>query len=108
MAQLSDLRYAAVSARGVEHSERALLPGVCYCCKTALVTGQNGQLFAAWRHVYPGNIRDIAFSQSLDGGRTFSAHTRVSEDQWQLAGCPDDGPAMAVDARGRSTSSGQR
>ena len=100
MAQLSDLRYAAVSARGVEQSERALLPGVCYCCKTALVTGPNGQLFAAWRHVYPGNIRDIAFSQSLDGGRTFSAHTRVSEDQWQLAGCPDDGPAMAVDARG--------
>ena len=100
MAQWSDLRYATVNARGVEQSERALLPGVCYCCKTALVTGQDGQLFAAWRHVYPGNIRDIAFSQSLDGGRTFSAQTRVSEDQWQLAGCPDDGPAVAVDARG--------
>ena len=100
MAQLSDLRYAAVNARGVEQSERALLPGVCYCCKTALVAGPRGQLFAAWRQVYPGNIRDIAFTQSLDGGRTFSAHTRVSEDQWQLAGCPDDGPAMAVDARG--------
>jgi len=26
--------------------------------------------FAAWRHVYPGNIRDIAFTVSRDGGRT--------------------------------------
>ena len=103
MAQLSDLRYAAVSARGIEHSERALLPGVCYCCKTALVAGPDGRLFAAWRHVYPGNIRDIAFAQSLDGGRTFSAPSRVSEDQWQLAGCPDDGPAMAVDRDGHGS-----
>ena len=26
---------------------------------------------------------------------------RVSEDKWMLEGCPDDGPAMAVDARDR-------
>jgi hypothetical protein len=26
---------------------------------------------------------------------------RVSADEWQIAGCPDDGPAMAVDGSGR-------
>jgi hypothetical protein len=75
--------------------------GVCYCCKTALATAADGAIFAAWRHVYPGNIRDIAFTSSRDGGKTFAPPLRVSEDKWVLEGCPDDGPAMAVDARNR-------
>ena len=80
---------------------RAITGGVCYCCKTALATSADGGVFAAWRHVYPGNIRDIAFTASRDGGETFSPPLRVSEDQWVLEGCPDDGPAMAVDAKQR-------
>jgi hypothetical protein len=98
MAQRSGLYYAAAgdSAMG----ERELFKGVCYCCKTALGVGPDGALFAAWRHVYQGNMRDIAFTTSRDGGRSFSAPVRVSEDRWELNGCPDDGPAMAVDARG--------
>ena len=80
--------------------ERELTTGVCYCCKVAITTARDGALFSAWRHVYPGNIRDIAFTVSRDGGRTFAAPARVSVDQWQLAGCPDDGPAMTADAKG--------
>jgi hypothetical protein len=77
--------------------ERELAKGVCYCCKTSLVSSGDGAIYASWRHVYPGNIRDIALVSSRDGGRTFSAPSRVSEDGWQIEGCPDDGPAMAVD-----------
>ena len=77
-----------------------LLKGVCYCCKVAMATGADGAIIAAWRHVYAGNIRDIAFTISRDGGRTFAAPQRLSEDRWQLAGCPDDGPALAVDGAG--------
>ncbi len=62
-------------------SERSLASGVCYCCKTALAAGPDGTLFAAWRHVYPGDFRDIAFAMSRDGGRSFSAPARVSEDR---------------------------
>ena len=76
------------------------MKGVCYCCKTALAAGPDGTLFAAWRHVFAGNIRDIAFTTSRDGGRTFAAPARVSEDRWQFNGCPEDGPALAVDAAG--------
>jgi hypothetical protein len=79
----------------------AVTGGVCYCCKTAIATAADGAVFTAWRHVYPGNIRDIAFTASHDGGRTFAPPIRVSEDKWVLEGCPDDGPAMAVDARNR-------
>jgi hypothetical protein len=80
--------------------EREIAKGVCYCCKTALVTGAGGAVFAAWRHVFAANIRDIAFAMSRDGGRTFAPPVRVSQDHWQLDGCPDDGPALAVDERG--------
>ena len=90
MAQFSGLYYSNGAA------ERELAKGVCYCCKVAFTAASNGSLYAAWRHVYKGNIRDIAFLSSRDGGRTFSPPSRVSEDNWQLAGCPDDGPAIAI------------
>jgi len=99
MARKSGLYYARDTGGTAPH-ERELLSGVCYCCKVALATAPGGAVFAAWRHVYPGNIRDIAFIASRDGGRTFGAQGRVSTDGWELAGCPDDGPAMAVDLDG--------
>jgi hypothetical protein len=97
MAQGSSLYYASDAGSA---AEREVLKGVCYCCKVAMVTGRDGALFAAWRHVYPGNIRDIAFTSSRNGGRTFAVPTRISNDDWELAGCPDDGPALAVDGSG--------
>ena len=95
-AQLSKLMFARLDR---SDSSRQLTGGVCYCCKTAIAQGRDGTLFTAWRHVYPGNFRDMAMSVSRDGGRTFAPPVRVSEDQWMLEGCPDDGPAVAVDAR---------
>jgi hypothetical protein len=100
MAQKSGLYYAAAKLSSSSTGERELAKGVCYCCKTALVAGRKGELYAAWRHVYPGNYRDMAVAVSRDGGATFSAPVRVSEDGWSITGCPDDGPAMAVDATG--------
>lgn len=80
--------------------ERELFKGVCYCCKTALAIGPKNEVYAAWRHVFPGNLRDMGFTMSRDGGKTFSPLLRVAEDGWSINGCPDDGPAMAVDAAG--------
>jgi hypothetical protein len=95
MAQKSGLYYAADG--GVE---RELFKGVCYCCKTALAVGPKGELYAAWRHVFPGNMRDMAMTLSRDGGKTFTPLVRVNHDGWSINGCPDDGPAMAVGADG--------
>ena len=97
-AELSKLYFGFVDS---SDAPRVLTGGVCYCCKTALAAGADGSLYAAWRHVYPGNIRDIAFTLSRDGGRTFSTPARVSEDKWVLDGCPENGPAMAVGPKGR-------
>jgi hypothetical protein len=38
---------------------------------------------------------------SRDGGRTFTDPVRVSEDKWELDGCPENGPAIAVDPSSR-------
>jgi hypothetical protein len=93
-AQLSKLFFARLDGGD---SSRALTGGVCYCCKTSIATDASGGIYAAWRHVYDGNIRDIAFSKSVDGGRTFTSPARVSDDKWVLDGCPENGPALAVD-----------
>jgi len=98
MAQKSKLYFSSLDGTA---APQVVTGGVCYCCKTALVQGVGGAVYAAWRHVYPGNLRDMAFTMSRDGGRTFASPIRVSEDHWVLEGCPDDGPAMAVDPNGR-------
>lgn len=94
MAQRSGLYYT--SGKG----ERELFKGVCYCCKTALAVGPGGHIFAAWRHVFANNMRDIGFTMSRDGGASFTPLLRVHEDKWSINGCPDDGPAIAVDRAG--------
>jgi len=95
-AQLSKLYSATLDDNSSSHP---ITGGVCYCCKTAIAVGAQNDIYLAWRHVYPQNVRDMAFTESHDGGRTFSAPIRISEDKWQIEGCPEDGPALAVDAR---------
>jgi len=93
-AQLSQIFFAGLNDPA---SARAIAAGVCYCCKTSVAVGADGSIVAAWRHVYPGNIRDIAFTKSANGGRSFAPPVRVSQDNWVLNGCPENGPALAVD-----------
>lgn len=97
-AQLSKLFFGRLDDPS---STRAVAGGVCYCCKTAVATGTGRSVYAAWRHVYPGNVRDVAFTMSTDGGQTFAPPLRISDDQWTLDGCPENGPALAVDAVNR-------
>lgn len=81
-------------------AESSVATDVCFCCKTSMAVGPDGSVYVAWRHIYPTNLRDMAVARSTDGGLTFGPPTRVSEDHWQIAGCPEDGPSMAVDADG--------
>lgn len=81
-------------------TETQIASNVCFCCKTAVAVASDGRIFAAWRNIYPTNLRDIAVAASSDGGRTFSKPTRVSEDGWQIDACPEDGPALALNGKG--------
>lgn len=79
--------------------ETPVASNVCFCCKTAIAT-RGRDVYVAWRHLFPGGVRDIAVARSADGGRTFTAPVRVSADNWQIDACPDDGPAIALDDQG--------
>ena len=92
MSDFSDLYLATLD--GV--APTPLTAGVCYCCKTAITAAAAGDVYLAWRHVYPGNLRDIAFAVTGPGRAAPIEPVRVSEDRWMLQGCPDDGPAMAT------------
>ena len=91
--------YHAVWRANEPPAETAVATDVCFCCKTAIAT-RGADVYVAWRHLFPGGVRDIAVARSVDGGRTFSSPVRVSADNWRIDACPDDGPAMALDPGG--------
>ena len=94
-----DIFHLTLSADG-SRKESPVAANVCFCCKTSVTTGARGVVYVAWRHIYPVNLRDMAVASSTDGGRTFSQPVRVSEDGWQLEGCPEDGPSIAAAPNG--------
>lgn len=69
--------------------------GSCPCCRQRVAFGAHGEVHVFWRKVFHGNIRDMVASNSTDGGTTFVEPVRVSEDNWQIAGCPESGPSAA-------------
>jgi hypothetical protein len=95
MPMRQDMFHAVWTGQTFE-AEQSVAPTACFCCKTATAVAPNGDVYIAWRNIYPVNLRDMAVARSTDGGRTFSAPVRVSEDHWQIDGCPEDGPSLAV------------
>lgn len=72
----------------------------CPCCRTGLATTADGTLYMAWRHVFPGSIRDIVVARSDDHGTTWTQPVRVHADDWKFDACPHAGPAIATDDKG--------
>ncbi len=68
--------------------ERVLDERTCDCCPTAATP--DGSVLA-WRDRVGGEIRDISIAVRDEGytGR------RVTQDNWDFAGCPVNGPAIA-------------
>ncbi len=73
----------------------------CQCCRTSVMAAPGGNVYVAWRHIFPGTQRDMAIAHSADGGKTFAAPRRIFADEWRLEGCPHTGPSIAVDADGQ-------
>ena len=90
--------YQAAWKPGAVPRETQVQDDVCFCCKTGTAVSPDGTVSAAWRHIYPGALRDIAFAQGING--VFGPPARVSEDHWELEGCPEDGPSLVVDRDG--------
>jgi hypothetical protein len=66
---------------------------VCDCCPTTAVRTASGVL-VAYRDRSDGDIRDISVSR-LSGG-AWTKPARVNADDWQINGCPVNGPSLAA------------
>jgi hypothetical protein len=88
--------YAAVSEDGgaTFGRNRKVADHSCQCCRTALTWTAAGPI-AFWRHVFGRNIRDFAIA-NLNGGPVL----RVTDDEWEIDGCPHHGGGIAADGRG--------
>jgi hypothetical protein len=96
-----ELFFASSSDGGRTFSANQLVAKeVCPCCKTALAVGTDSRVYVSWRQVLPGEFRHIAVASTQDAGRTFSPPVVVSDDRWQIAGCPVSGSALSVAADG--------
>lgn len=87
-----ELRYTTWLG-GQFQPEHILDDDVCTCCQTdAAVFGD--ERFVAYRDHAAGEIRDISFVRF--DGEDWSAPTPLSNDGWQIAACPVNGPALAA------------
>jgi hypothetical protein len=91
------LRSAMVSAQGVAGEEMVVDNKVCDCCQTAAATTDTAVL-VAYRDRSDKEIRDIYVSRFENG--KWSAGVPVHADNWEINGCPVNGPAIA--ARGQA------
>lgn len=92
------LRSAALGRAGKPFDEHELDDLSCACCQTdAVRIGPDGML-VAYRDRDPTELRDIQLISYSEGD--WSAPRLLHVDGWIIAGCPVNGPALAM-AQGR-------
>jgi len=67
---------------------------VCDCCQTDVALGPDGPI-AVYRNRTTDEIRDIYITRAVDN--QWQPAKPVANDGWEIAGCPVNGPAIAVD-----------
>jgi hypothetical protein len=96
-----DLRVAVSRDGGRSFAPSSVVAlDTCPCCRTDLAAAPDGTLYVGWRHIFPGDVRDVVVARSRDGGASWEGPLRVHEDGWVFPGCPHAGPALAVGSDG--------
>ncbi len=67
---------------------------VCDCCQTSAALTSNGVIIA-YRDRLEGEIRDISIIRQV--GFDWTQPRRVFEDNWEIAGCPVNGPTIIAE-----------
>lgn len=90
------LRYAAIDAEGKISDDVQLDERVCECCQTAATLTSDG-VIAVYRDRSQTEIRDIYSVRQSNG--SWGSPQAVHADNWQINGCPVNGPSIAADGR---------
>ncbi|MFZ5655147.1 MAG: sialidase family protein [Pseudomonadota bacterium] len=101
------LWYGDAGARGVAdlhlaaagQPPRRLAGNLCDCCRPAFAFTPDDRPVIAARFVFPGDIRDHGLLHPAATGP--APPLRVTFDDWRVAVCPIQGPALAIGAGGR-------
>ena len=96
-AESMTLRYAAIDADGKLSDEVQLDERVCECCQTSAALTSEGAI-AVYRDRSQTEVRDIYFVKQ-QGDNTWGAPKAVHADNWEINGCPVNGPSIAADGR---------
>lgn len=86
------LRGRIIHADGTMEDELALDNRVCDCCQTAMVSIQDAPVIV-YRDRTENEVRDISRIAPLDD--SFSPSQPIYRDNWKIAACPVNGPAIA-------------
>jgi hypothetical protein len=93
----SGLYIARSTDRGVSFAKSVrVASSVCPCCRPSLSFDDGDGVYASWRGVSHGDVRDIQVASSSDGGATWSKPAGIAEDNWRLNACPHSGASLAV------------
>ena len=72
---------------------------VCDCCNTATVA-TDSLIMVAYRDRSEHEIRDISYVIKSTSGEKWSTPRLVHADNWEINGCPVNGPALAANDAG--------
>ena len=87
------LRAASLDIDGSVSEEQLIDNFVCDCCRTDLANASTGRI-AVYRDRTDQEIRDIYVARRIDG--MWQSGVPLSNDGWEIAGCPVNGPAIAA------------
>ncbi|WP_205189995.1 sialidase family protein, partial [Burkholderia sp. LMG 13014] len=90
--------YYAVSRDGGAsfEAERKVTDHTCECCRIAMAIDPAGRIEAAWRNVFPGQIRDHALAVLPVAASDPVVPVRATFSNWHVEACPEHGPALAI------------
>jgi hypothetical protein len=90
----TSLRYALLGADGRVSEQGVVDNLVCDCCRTDVAATSAGTA-VIYRDRSASEIRDIAVKVRTASG--WSPPARLGPDNWMIAGCPINGPALDAD-----------
>jgi hypothetical protein len=87
------LRYATIGPDGALGKEAMLDARVCDCCQTSAARTAEGPV-VVYRDRSEREMRDVSIVRLRDG--RWTEPRPVSSDNWEMQGCPVNGPAVAA------------
>jgi hypothetical protein len=90
------LMYTTIAPNGTVAPEVQIDKRTCECCKTSITAGPAGPI-AVYRDRSDKEVRDIAITRYING--KWSAPQIVSNDGWEIDGCPINGPSVSSNGK---------